>query len=137
MGEIYERNKLVISNFKLFYRTYLIIIVLTGIKDPETGQAPTDEKEFPLFALKYATHKLWDPAAHEGGDQFSGWEGFKTAGVWNSDPYPYRKRWGAMKTKTEMFEFYSETLKEALRFSRRLDEEQLALYQKQPCVVSD
>ncbi|UCE52503.1 MAG: hypothetical protein JSV31_25140, partial [Desulfobacterales bacterium] len=28
--------------------------------------------------------------------------------------YPFRKRWGNMKTKTKKFEFYSETLKEAL-----------------------
>ena len=37
-----------------------------------------------------------------------------STGVWNSDPYPFRKRWGAMKTETGMFEFYSETLKKAL-----------------------
>lgn len=83
-------------------------------KDPETGESPTNEQEFALYALKHATQKLWDPAAHEGGDQFSGWEEFFATGVWNSDPYPYRKRWGAMKTATEMFEFYSETLKAAL-----------------------
>ncbi|RME98340.1 MAG: dehydrogenase, partial [Chloroflexi bacterium] len=56
--------------------------------DPETGQAPTNEQEFALYALKHATHKLWDPAVHEGGDKFSGWEEFRAAGVWNSDPYP-------------------------------------------------
>jgi len=83
-------------------------------KDPETGKAPTNEKEFALYALKYATHKLWDPAEYQGGDRFSGWEDFKAIGVWNSDPYPFKKRWGAMKTKTKRFEFYSETLKEAL-----------------------
>jgi hypothetical protein len=32
----------------------------------------------------------------------------------NSAPYPFRKRWGAMATKTKKFEFYSETLKAAL-----------------------
>ncbi|MBC8263893.1 MAG: molybdopterin-dependent oxidoreductase [Anaerolineales bacterium] len=83
-------------------------------KDPETGKTPTNGKEFALYALKYATHKLWDPAEYQGGDKFSGWEEFRATGVWNSDPYPFRKRWGAMKTKTEMFELYSETLKEAL-----------------------
>ncbi len=83
-------------------------------KDPQTGKAPTNEKEFALYALKYATHKLWDPAVHEGGDKFNGWEDFRAAGVWNSDPYPFRKRWGKMKTKTHKFEFYSETLKAAL-----------------------
>lgn len=83
-------------------------------RDPETGKAPTNEKEFALYALKLATQNLWDPAQYKGGDKFSGWEEFARVGVWNSDPYPYRKRWGKMKTKTGMFEFYSETLKAAL-----------------------
>jgi anaerobic selenocysteine-containing dehydrogenase len=83
-------------------------------KDPETGKEPTNAGEFSLYALKYATHKLWDPAVYEGGDKFSGWEEFAKVGVWNSDPYPFRKRWGKMKTKTGMFEFYSETIKAAL-----------------------
>ncbi len=83
-------------------------------KDPETGKAPTNEKEFALYSLKYATQNLWDPAKYKGGDRFNGWKEFSEAGVWNSKPYPYRKRWGKMKTKTGMFEFYSETLKAAL-----------------------
>lgn len=93
------------DNLLRHYKTY---------KDPETGKEPTNEDEFALFALKIATHKLWDPAAHQGGDKFNGWTEFSKVGVWNSDPYPFRKRWGKMKTKTGMFEFYSETLKEAL-----------------------
>ncbi len=84
------------------------------VEDPETGKAPKDEKEFALYCLKYTTQKLWDPAQYKGGDKFKGWEDFRQAGVWNSDPYPYRKRWGHMKTKTKMFEFYSETLKAVL-----------------------
>ena len=83
-------------------------------KDPETGKEPTNDKEFALYALKHATQKLWDPSKYEGGDRFNGWKDLLKAGVWNSDPYPFRKRWGKMKTKTGMFEFYSETLKEAL-----------------------
>jgi len=83
-------------------------------KDPETGKEPTNDKEFALYALKHATQKLWDPSKYEGGDKFNGWEDLLKVGVWNSDPYPFRKRWGKMKTKTGMFEFYSETLKEAL-----------------------
>jgi anaerobic selenocysteine-containing dehydrogenase len=83
-------------------------------KDPETGKAPTNEKEFALYALKHATQNLWDPAKHNGGDKFNGWEDLLKAGVWNSDPYQYRKRWSNMKTKTKKFEFYSETLKAAL-----------------------
>ena len=83
-------------------------------KDPETGKSPTNGKEFALYALKHATHKLWDPAEYQGGDKFDGWEDFRSTGVWNSDPYPYRKRWGKFGTKTDQFEFYSETLKVAL-----------------------
>jgi anaerobic selenocysteine-containing dehydrogenase len=83
-------------------------------KDPETGKVPVNEKEFALYSLKYATHHLWDPAQHKGGDKFNGWEEFIKAGVWNSDPYPYKKRWSNMKTKTHKFEFHSETLKAAL-----------------------
>jgi anaerobic selenocysteine-containing dehydrogenase len=83
-------------------------------KDPETGNVPANESEFALYALKYATHKLWDPKEYQGGDKFNGWEHFRSVGVWNSDPYPFKKRWGNMKTKTKKFEFYSETLKAAL-----------------------
>ena len=82
--------------------------------DPETGLAPTNEKEFGLYALKYATQKLWNPEKYNGGDKINGWKELQERGVWNSDPYPYKKRWGAMKTKTKKFEFYSETLKAAL-----------------------
>jgi anaerobic selenocysteine-containing dehydrogenase len=87
---------------------------LEQIKDPETGATPTNEREFALYALKHTSRVLWDPEKHQGGDSFNGWEDFKAKGVWNSDPYPFRKRWGNMKTKTGRFEFYSETLKSAL-----------------------
>ncbi|MGD9133931.1 MAG: molybdopterin dinucleotide binding domain-containing protein, partial [Desulfobacterales bacterium] len=93
------------SNLLDHYKTY---------RDPETGKEPTNEKEFALYALKYATQNLWDPAKYKGGDKFNGWEDFLKAGVWNSDPYPYRKKWSNMKTKTKKFEFYSETLKDVL-----------------------
>ena len=102
-----------------------------NFKDPESGKEPTNEKEFELYAVKYATQNLWDPAKHKGGDKINGWEQFRKVGVWNSDPYPYRKRWGGHfgKTKvdkktgkektsgtvTHKFEFYSETLKKALK----------------------
>jgi anaerobic selenocysteine-containing dehydrogenase len=93
------------DNLLRHFQTYL---------DPETGKAPANEKEFALYSLKLVTQNLWDPAHYKGGDKFSGWEEFLKIGVWNSDPYPFRDRWGKMKTKTGMFEFYSETLKEAL-----------------------
>jgi anaerobic selenocysteine-containing dehydrogenase len=84
------------------------------VKDPETGKEPQNDKEFALYCVKSTTQNLWDPAKYQGGDKFDGWEAFRKAGVWNSAPYPYRKRWGAMNTKTKKFEFYSETLKAAL-----------------------
>ncbi len=93
------------DNLIRHYKTY---------KDPETGKIPQNETEFSLYALKYATQNLWDPAKYKGGDKFSGWKEFAETGVWNSAPYKYRKRWGKMKTKTHKFEFYSETLKKAL-----------------------
>ena len=93
------------DNLLRHYKTY---------RDPETGKEPTNEDEFALYALKIATQNLWDPAKYKGGDKFNGWAEFTKIGVWNSDPYPFRSRWGKMKTKTGMFEFYSETLKEAL-----------------------
>ena len=83
-------------------------------KDPETGKAPTNEAEFALYALKHATQQLWDPAQYKGGDKFKGWEDFRSTGVWNSDPYPFKARWSKMGTKTDKFEFYSETLHSAL-----------------------
>ena len=69
------------SNLLDHYKTY---------KDPETGKEPTNEKEFALYSLKYATQNLWDPAKHKGGDKFNGWEEFLKAGVWISDPYAFR-----------------------------------------------
>jgi anaerobic selenocysteine-containing dehydrogenase len=93
------------DNLLRHYKTY---------KDPETGKEPANEKEFALYALKFATQNLWDPAKYKGGDKFNGWDHFRKTGVWNSDPYPIRKRWGDMKTKTKKFELYSETLKAAL-----------------------
>ena len=87
---------------------------LKQIKDPESGKVPENEQDFALYALKHTTRVLWDPEKHKGGDSFNGWQDLKSKGAWNSDPYPFRKRWGNMKTKTKQFEFYSETLKAAL-----------------------
>ncbi|MBW2216464.1 MAG: dehydrogenase, partial [Deltaproteobacteria bacterium] len=47
-------------------------------------------------------------------DKIDGWQAYKKRGMWNSSPYEYKARWGKFKTKTTKFEFYSETLKEAL-----------------------
>jgi anaerobic selenocysteine-containing dehydrogenase len=83
-------------------------------KDPETGKEPTNQDEFGLYALKRATQPMWDPAQYKDGDRFEGWDHFRKVGVWNSSKYKYQSRWSKMKTKTGKFEFYSETLKDAL-----------------------
>jgi anaerobic selenocysteine-containing dehydrogenase len=101
-------EKLAEKGFDNMLRYYQTVI------DPETGLAPTNEQEFALYCLKYRTHKLWDPAEYQGGDRFNGWDEFRAIGVWNSDPYPYKKRWGNFSNETGKFEFYSETLKKAL-----------------------
>ena len=67
-----------------------------------------------MYALKLLTRDIWDPSKGAKGDKLSGWEEFKEIGVWNSVPYPYRKKWDNFATETKKFELYSETLKKAL-----------------------
>ncbi len=93
------------DNLLRYYKTF---------RDPETGREPASGSNLDLYSLKIRTQKMWDPKKHEGGDKFQNWEEFKKIGVWNSDRYVYRHRWSNMGTKTGKFEFYSETLKEAL-----------------------
>ncbi len=85
--------------------------------DPETGAHPTNSEEFTLTALKMFTRPCWD-SGHKDygkyGDRLAGWQDFVDKGVWNSKRYEYRSHWGKFKTVTGKFEFYSETLKEAL-----------------------
>lgn len=102
-------EKLAEKGFDNIYRYYQ-----EEFKDPETGKKPTNGKEFSLYALKLFTQPLWDPTVEKKGDVIRGWEEFKEKGVWNSAPYPYREKWGNFGTKTNKFEFYSETLKAAL-----------------------
>lgn len=82
--------------------------------DPETGKQPTNGMEFTMYALKLLTQDVWDPSKGAKGDKLSGWEEFKEKGVWNTVPYPYRKKWDNFATETKKFELYSETLKKAL-----------------------
>lgn len=87
-------------------------------KDPETGHEPTNSEEFALFAVKHFTRPCWDSAhADYGkyGSGLNGWQDFVKKGVWNSHRYQYRTHWDHFKTVTGKFEFYSETLKEALK----------------------
>ena len=85
--------------------------------DPESGQQPADSKAFALSAVKLLTRPCWD-ARHQDygkyGDRLKGWTDFVDKGVWNSHRFVHRKMWGKFKTKTGKFEFYSETLKQAL-----------------------
>jgi anaerobic selenocysteine-containing dehydrogenase len=85
------------------------------LKDPETGKSPATGAEFAEYAVKFYTSPVWDGKKDVGGDKINGWEEFKKRGLWNSSPYEYKKRWGAFKTETKKFEFYSETLKKALK----------------------
>ena len=83
-------------------------------KDPETGKEPTNGLEFTEYNLKIQTAPLWDGKKDVGGDKFIGWADFRKKGMWNSSPYKDKARWGKFKTKSHKFEFYSETLKDAL-----------------------
>jgi len=84
-------------------------------KDPETGAKPTNAREFTIYNLKNQTAAIWDGKKDVGGDNIKGWEDFVKRGMWNSSAYKYKKRWGGhFGTKTKKFEFYSETLKNAL-----------------------
>ncbi|MBC8208210.1 MAG: molybdopterin-dependent oxidoreductase [Desulfobulbaceae bacterium] len=84
--------------------------------DPETGKKANTAKEFTEYTLKYYTAPLWDGKKDVGGDKISGWQEMLERGMWNSKPYKYRSQWGGkFKTVSKKFEFYSETLKKALK----------------------
>ena len=85
-----------------------------AFKDPETGQTPTNADEFTLITARIFSHPAWAPETPLKGDKIDGWEDFKKKGIYNSEPYEFRKLWGNFGTKTKKFEFYSETLKDAL-----------------------
>jgi len=105
----------------------LIDFLKKEFKDPETGKEATNSKEFTEYAVKYYTQDMWN-GKEVGGDKINGWAQFRKRGMWNSDPQPYKKRWGGKFGKDEekdgkkttkgtvshKFEFYSETLKKAL-----------------------
>jgi len=83
--------------------------------DPETGAQPTNGDELGLYMAKMMTQPFWDADSDVGGTKFNSWDEFREVGMWTSDHYPFQSRWGNMGTKTGNFEFYSETLKEALQ----------------------
>ncbi len=80
----------------------------TEFADPETASAPTDEAEFAEYATKYFTKPAYDTLA-------GGWTELLQKGVFTKGPATFQTKWGGnFGTKTGKFEFYSETLKEAL-----------------------
>ena len=85
-----------------------------AFKDPETGNAPRDAWEFSEITAKIFSRPVWAPEKPLKGDKIEGWEDFKKKGIYNSEPYDFRKLWGKFGTVTQKFEFYSETLKKAL-----------------------
>lgn len=95
--------------------TNLLDFYMNEFKDSETGKAPADEKEFTVNAVKYYTKPAWTNTDPSIGDVIGSWEKFKEIGVWNSAKYKPRSRWGKFKTVTHKFEFYSDTLKKALK----------------------
>ncbi|MHB8880577.1 MAG: molybdopterin-dependent oxidoreductase [Thermodesulfovibrionales bacterium] len=90
--------------------------LVNEFKDPETGLSPRTGKEFALYSVKYYTAPAWTAEGAKLGDKINGWEDYRQRGVWNSNAYAYKQRWGGkFKTETKKFEFYSETLKKALK----------------------
>jgi anaerobic selenocysteine-containing dehydrogenase len=96
-------------------------------KDPETGKTPTSAEEFAEIAAKISSSAVWKPKEPLKGDKLDGWEDFKKKGIYNTEPYQFRKLWGKFGKEVEKdgkksiegtvtfkFEFYSETLKKAL-----------------------
>ncbi len=81
----------------------------TEYKDPETGAEPTNGREFSLYATKIATQPMWD-----GSEQFDSWEEFTEAGLYENKIEEYKTLWDDFGTVSGKFEFYSETMKQAL-----------------------
>ena len=75
-------------------------------KDPDTNAKPTTAEEFALYATKFFAKPSYD--------KIGGWEEFKRVGIVNSDKYTFKTKWGNFDTVSKKFEFYSQTLKNAL-----------------------
>ena len=86
------------------------------IKDPETGKAPTNEKEFSEYAAKISSAPLWMAKEPPKGDaKIDGWADFRKKGMFSGTKYSFKKGWGGkFATVTKKFEFYSETAKKGL-----------------------
>ena len=97
-----------------------------SFEDPETKKKPTNAAEFTEIAAKITSQKVWNGKEKQKGDQIASWADFKKKGIYNSETYKYKKNWGKdnpetkkfegkFKTETGKFEFFSETLKKALK----------------------
>ena len=86
------------------------------IKDPGTGKAPTNEKEFSEYAAKISSAPLWMAKEPPKGDaKIEGWADFRKKGMFSGTKYSFKKGWGGkFATVTKKFEFYSETAKKGL-----------------------
>ena len=87
----------------------------TEFKDPETGKVASNEMEFTEILAKISSATLWMPKEPLKGDKLSSWAEFKKKGIYNTQPYSFKKGWGGkFNTATKKFEFFSETLKKGL-----------------------
>jgi anaerobic selenocysteine-containing dehydrogenase len=84
-------------------------------KDPETGKTPSNAEEFAEIAAKISSSAVWKPKEPLKGDKLGSWEEFKAKGIYNTEPYTFKKSWSNSATVTKKFEFYSETLKKAYK----------------------
>ncbi len=81
----------------------------TEYTDPDTGATPETSLQFAEFANKYFVKKSTDTLEN-------GWDDWLHKGVVTKGPKQFKKLWGGnFTTVTGKFEFYSETLKEALQ----------------------
>lgn len=84
-------------------------------KDPETGKTPNNEAEFAEIQAKISSAPMWMPKEPLKGDKVAGWSEFRKKGIYNTQPYSFKRGWGGkFATVTKKFEFYSETLKKGL-----------------------
>mgnify|MGYP001391945650 CR=1 FL=1 len=92
-----------------------MINYFNSFKDPETGKTPTGPEDFAEIAARIISSSVWKPKEPLKGDKLTSWEDFKTKGIYNSEPYHFKKMWEkGFPTPTKKFEFYSEALKKAL-----------------------
>ncbi|MCA3217261.1 MAG: molybdopterin-dependent oxidoreductase [Burkholderiales bacterium] len=84
-------------------------------KDPETGKAPTNDREFSEIAAKISSAPFWMPKEPLKGDQIAGWAEFRKKGIYSGPKYTFKRGWGGkFNTPTKKFEFYSVALKSGL-----------------------